>query len=119
MHVDWLRTAHPLRSQSGCEYTAQSVRRWLREDLESSQAQRVCRQVERLNVYAHDRRLASRYRGMESYHKRLPMIVSTYMRGGSLDEIADLYRPVLTPYGVNLTIDILCDYIAWRLNKGL
>ncbi len=109
----------PWRVKPPREYTAESVRRWLREEPDSPQAQRVCRQVERLGMYIHDPKLRSKFRGLESYYNRLPSIVSMYLRGKSTEDIADYYRPVFTAYGVAHSLDILCAHIADRLHKDV
>ena len=107
-----------IRGKGKWEFTAESVRRWMREDADSEQAACVRGQVERLNLYLHEPRLRARYKGLESYYTRMPAILSMYARGRSLDEIAEYYRPVLTTYGVDRSLDILSEHIARRLNEG-
>lgn len=96
----------------------ESVRYWLKEDPDSLQARQVRRQIERVGSYLYDPRLRMRYRGLESYHNRMPSILSMYLRGASIEEIADYYRPVFTTYGIGRSLDILSAYIADRLNRG-
>ncbi len=118
MKTLWSLRAGAKRSTVAHEYTRETVRYWLREDLDSVQARRVRSQVERVGSYLYDSRLKTRYRGLESYQNRLPSILSMYLRGLSIEEIAAHYRPVFTAYGVDRSLDILADHIAYRLNRG-
>ena len=100
------------------QYTAESVKYWMRAEPDCTQAMYVRRQLESVGSFVHEPKLRARYRGLESYHKRLPLIVSMYVRGSSIEEIADYYKPVFTDYGVTRSLDILSGHIADRLNKG-
>ena len=113
----WLRTG--AKRTAVPEYTGEKVRRWMREDLDCPQAQAVRLQVERLSTYLHEPRFRARYKGLESYYYRLPSILSMYLRGLSIEEIADYYRPVFTTFGVTHSIEIVAEHIAQRLNKGV
>lgn len=100
------------------KYTAETVRRLLREESRSTEADRVRRQVESLPSYLYDPKFRTCFRGLENYHARLPSVVSMYLRGMSVEEIAQYYRPVFTVYGITRSLDALCEYIAARLNSG-
>ncbi|MDQ3855090.1 MAG: hypothetical protein M3281_01680 [Chloroflexota bacterium] len=112
-----LRTGARARTVSQ-EFTRENVRAWLRSSSDTRQARLVRGEVERVGLYLHDPRLHARYKGLENYHRRLPSILSLYLRGRSVEEIAEQYKPVFTAYGVDHSLDILCEHIAYRLNRS-
>lgn len=99
-------------------YTPEIIRSsLLHRQGDPARVERVRDQLERLPSYLHDAELTARFRGLESYHGRMPALLSMYLRGKSIEQIAAHYRPVLTPYGVERAFEILFAYMALRLNE--
>lgn len=109
--------AGPSKSGVPREFTGEKVRYFLRSEPDSPQAEQVRWHLERVCTYMHDPALRAKYRGLEGYHNRLPSIISMYLRGRSVDDIADYYKPVFTTYGIERALEILSEHIADRLNK--
>lgn len=117
MKAFWSLTTNPLKSKIPPKYTVESVRRCFQEEPDSAQAKEVRWQLERISSYMHDPKLRSKYKGLETYHSRLPSILSMYLRGWSVEQIADYYKPVYTTYGIERSLHLLSEHIAERLNK--
>lgn len=119
--LDWLgrilgAPALPPRTSGDPRYTADEVKRVLRQTVPDARGRRVHDYAARLGATLDEAPVRQRFWGLEDYHRRLLRILTLYCRGWEPGAIAAELSLFSTAVGVERAIDTAALLIADSLN---